>query len=83
MTRGTSLVQSVFKAYPTGEFHATERQLTEFPRELGNTMTMQMGLTKIVMARNQISEIQNPLHSPHFHTRNLMHVTELDLQHNK
>lgn len=74
---------AVEKSYARGELVCSASGLSTMPTTLCNTLSMQLGITRISMRKNNLSELLNTKECPHLHVRNYLHVTEMDLQHNK
>lgn len=75
--------EAVGRTHVNGEFVCPAAGLTEIPPGLANTLTMQLGITRVVARKNTVQSMLNQERSPHLHTRNYLHVTDIDLQENE
>jgi len=77
--------KAVFRSYTAGELVCVgEKAGPGLPAECANTLSMQLGLQRVYLPRNDLEGFEAPESDQgrHFHARHMMHVTEIDMQHN-
>ena len=79
----TEVEKSVYRSHVAGEIVCVGEDLPIMPQEVANTLTMQFGLRRIYMPRNELPYFENYKDGGHhFSARHMAHVEEIDMQHN-